>query len=125
MGDTGSDSVGPSSIGSGELAVLSLVTVRGRSMVPALRHGDRLLARRARSTTRVRAGAVVLAAWPQRPELLAVKRVVRLVPGGYWVEGDNPYGSDDSRTYGPATVRAVVVVRCWRWPPRISATLRR
>ncbi len=125
MGDMDSDSAGPSSIGAGDLAFLSLVTVRGPSMVPALRHGDRLLARRAPSTTRVRAGAVVLAAWPQRPELLAVKRVVRRVPGGYWVEGDNPHGSDDSRSYGPAQVRAVVLGRCWPWPPWIPATLRR
>lgn len=125
MGDPGSDSEAPSSIGPGELALVSLVTVRGPSMVPSLRHGDRLLARRARSTTRVRPGAVVLAAWPQRPELLAVKRVVRLVPGGYWVEGDNPHGSDDSRAYGPAQVRAVVLGRCWPWPPWIPATLRR
>ncbi len=122
---TGSDSAGPRSIGPGELAVVSVGTVRGASMVPALRHGDRLLARRARSSTRVRPGAVVLAAWPQRPELLAGKRVVRLVPGGYWVEGDNPHGSDDSRSYGPAQVRAVVLGRCWPWPPWIPATLRR
>jgi len=107
------------------LPLLSLITVRGPSMVPALRHGDRLLARRVRSATQLRAGEVVLVSWADRPGRLAVKRVVGLVPGGHWVEGDNPYGSDDSRTYGPATVRAVVVVRCWPWPPRISATLRR
>ncbi len=108
-----------------DLPLLSLVTVRGPSMIPALRHGDRLLAARHRSASRVRAGAVVLVSWADQPGLLAVKRVVRPVPGGYWVEGDNPYGSDDSRTYGAATVRAVVLCRIWPWPPRRSATLRR
>lgn len=107
------------------LPKLSMVTVRGPSMVPALRHGDRLLARRVRSAAGIRTGAVVLVGWASRPGLLAVKRVVRPVPDGYWVEGDNPYASDDSRTYGAATVQAVVVGRCWPWPPWIPATLRR
>lgn len=108
-----------------DLPLLCLVTVRGPSMTPSLRHGDRLLAARHRSASRVRAGAVVLVSWADQPGLLAVKRVVRPVPGGYWVEGDNPYGSDDSRTYGAATVRAVVLCRIWPWPPWRSATLRR
>ena len=104
--------------------MLSLVTVRGPSMVPAVRHGDRLLARRVRSGGRVHAGAVVLVTWEGQPRLVAVKRVVRALPGGHWVEGDNPFASDDSRSYGPATVLAVVLGRCWPWPPRISVTLR-
>ncbi len=106
------------------LPLLSLVTVRGPSMFPALRHGDRLLAARHRSVSPVRTGAMVLVSWADQPGLLAVKRVVRPVPGGYWVEGDNPYGSQDSRTYGAATVRAVVLCRIWPWPRR-SAHLRR
>lgn len=87
-------------------------------MVPTLRPGDRLLARRIRSAERVRSGTLVLVSWPDHPHLLAVKRVSRPVPGGYWVEGDNPYGSDDSRSYGAATVRAVVLGRCWPPPFR-------
>ena len=94
-------------------------------MVPALRHGDRLLAIRMRSRTRIRTGALVLVGWASRPGLVAIKRVVRSASGGFWVEGDNPYASDDSRTYGVATVQAVVLCRCWPWPPWISATLRR
>ncbi|MBA3338432.1 MAG: S26 family signal peptidase [Geodermatophilaceae bacterium] len=107
-----------------ELPWLMLVTVRGPSMVPTLQHGDRLLAKR-HGGLRIRPGAVVLVGWQGRPGLLAVKRVVRRVPGGHWVEGDNPSASDDSRSYGPATVRAVVLGRCWPWPPCVRATLRR
>jgi len=107
------------------MPLLALVTVRGPSMAPALRSGDRVLARRVRPPGRVRSGAVVLVAWASRPDVLAVKRVVRPVEGGCWVEGDNPYASDDSRTYGAAVVLAVVLGRCWPWPPRISANLRR
>ncbi|MDQ4037067.1 MAG: S26 family signal peptidase [Actinomycetota bacterium] len=94
-------------------------------MAPAVRSGDRLLARRVRVTARIRIGAVVVVGWAVHPGMLAVKRVVRPVGTGYWVEGDNPSASDDSRSYGPATVLAVVLGRCWPWPPRISATLRR
>ncbi|MDQ3734757.1 MAG: S26 family signal peptidase [Actinomycetota bacterium] len=110
-----------------ELPWLSLVTVRGPSMVPALHPGDRLLAVQVRrlSTAGLRPGAVVLAEWSTRPGLLAIKRVVRQTSDGYWVEGDNPYGSEDSRAYGIATVRAIVLFRCWPWPPWIRATPRR
>lgn len=121
---TGRASV-PGSRGSRDLPWVSLVTVRGPSMVPALRPGDLVLAARVRSRSWVRPRTVALVSWAGQPGLLAVKRVVRSMPGGYWVEGDNPYGSDDSRSYGVATVRAVVLVRVWPWPPRIPATLRR
>lgn len=118
----GGPTVGPGSPG---LPLLMLVTVRGPSMAPALRHGDRLLARRVRRGRRARTGAVVLVTWGDYPGLLAVKRVVRTLSGGHWVEGDNPYGSDDSRSYGPATVLAVVIARCWPRPGWVRASLRR
>lgn len=111
--------------GRDRLPLLSWVTVRGPSMAPALHAGDRLLARRIGAAARVRTGAVALVAWPNRPGLLAVKRVVGPVVGGYWVEGDNPLASADSTTLGPAIVCAVVVARCWPWPPWIRATVAR
>jgi hypothetical protein len=64
----------------------------------------------------------VLARFPARPELLVVKRVRRPVPGGYWVEGDNPLVADDSRAYGPAVVVGRVVARLWPRPGRVSAS---
>jgi phage repressor protein C with HTH and peptisase S24 domain len=87
--------------------------VRGPSMVPALRDGDALLVRR---TGRVRAGDVVVVRFPGMAGL-SVKRAVRPVEGGWWVEGDNPYGSTDSRELGPAEVVGRVVLRWW---PRLS-----
>lgn len=97
---------------------LQAVLVDGPSMLPALRPGDCLLVHGGR---RVRAGDVVVARFPSRPELLVVKRAVRPVdPGdrrGPWeVRGDNPAVQDDSRRYGPAEVLGTVVLR-W-WPPR-------
>ena len=96
-----------------------MARVTGPSMSPTVRHGDRLLVRRVRSTASVRSGDVVLARFPSRPELLVVKRVRRVVPGGYWVEGDNSLVADDSRAYGVAVVVGRVVGRVWPRPGRL------
>jgi nickel-type superoxide dismutase maturation protease len=107
--------------------VPSLVTpwvmarVSGPSMSPTVRHGDRLLVRRVDGADAVGAGDVVLARFPSRPELLVVKRVRREVPGGHWVEGDNPLVADDSRAFGPALVVGRVVGRLWPRPGRLGA----
>lgn len=93
--------------------------VTGPSMVPTVRHGDRLLVRRVDPSAAVRTGQVVLARFPSRPELLVVKRVLRPVPGGHWVQGDNPLVTDDSRAFGPAVVVGLVVARLWPRPGRL------
>jgi nickel-type superoxide dismutase maturation protease len=97
----------------------AVARVTGPSMSPTVRSGDRLLVRRVRSSAVVRPGDVVLARFPSRPDLLAVKRVRRAVPGGYWVEGDNPFVADDSRAFGPAVVLGRVVARLWPGPSRL------
>jgi nickel-type superoxide dismutase maturation protease len=101
-------------------AAWAVARVTGPSMVPTLRAGDRLLVRRVRAD-RVRPGDVVLARFPTRPDLLVVKRVRRAVDGGHWVEGDNPFVTDDSRTFGPAVVVGRVVVRLWPSPGRLPS----
>jgi signal peptidase I len=88
-------------------------------MSPTVRSGDRLLVRRVRGPGGVRAGDVVLARFPSRPDLLVVKRVRRTVPGGHWVEGDNRLVTDDSRAFGVAVVVGVVVARMWPRPGRL------
>jgi nickel-type superoxide dismutase maturation protease len=93
--------------------------VSGPSMTPTVRSGDRLLVRRVASGDPVHEGAVVLARFPARPELLVVKRVRRAVPGGHWVEGDNSLVTDDSRAFGPAVVVGRVVGRLWPRPGRL------
>lgn len=84
------------------------LAVNGHSMIPALAPGDWVLVRR---TSRTTPGAVVVVRLAGR---LMVKRAVREQDGGWWVEGDNAEASDDSRTYGVATV--VGEVR-WRYKP--------
>lgn len=85
-------------------------------MSPVLADGDVVLAR---FGARVRPGDVVLVRWPARPEQLSVKRAVRPDGAGWWVLGDNPYGSTDSRTLGPARVLGVVRARLYPRPCRL------
>jgi nickel-type superoxide dismutase maturation protease len=91
------------------------VAVAERSMEPALRPGDWLLIRR---TRRIRAGQIVLARHPGRPDMLIVKRAGRQVGGGWWLESDNPdAGAVDSRRFGAvpgALIEGRVLVRYWR-----------
>ena len=93
--------------------MIGLTTVRiiGPSMEPVLRNGETYLAF---TGVRVRDGDVVVIRNPQRPGMLSVKRVKRRDGDGWWVEGDNPKESTDSRHFGvvgPDDVVARVVVR--------------
>jgi hypothetical protein len=86
-------------------------------MVPTLRDGDRVLVRMS-APLRPPVGRVVLVELPERP--LSVKRLVSVEPGGLVrVEGDNEFGSTDSRTLGPipvGAIRGTVVLRLWPRP---------
>src|ERR1700677_4830725 len=91
------------------------VKVAERSMEPALHPGDWLLVRR---TRRIRAGQIVVARHPERPEMLIVKRAARPVDGGWWLESDNPDArAVDSRRFGAVPeplIEARVLGRYWR-----------
>jgi phage repressor protein C with HTH and peptisase S24 domain len=91
--------------------LLGIAVVRGRSMEPTLRDGDRLLVRYG---ARTRPNALVVVRLPDRP--IAVKRAERRVDGGWWLTRDNPDSGVDSWTVGPvadADVLAVVIARVW------------
>jgi phage repressor protein C with HTH and peptisase S24 domain len=91
-----------------------LAVVRGRSMRPTLRDGDRVLVRYGASP---KIGGLAVVRLPDG--VVAVKRVVRREPdGGWWVERDNPREGVDSWSAGAipdADVVARVVGRVW--PP--------
>ncbi|CAN5291872.1 hypothetical protein BH20ACT5_BH20ACT5_08070 [soil metagenome] len=89
---------------------LGRILVHGRSMTPALRPGDMLVVR---YRAPVRPGDLVVARFAALPDRLVVKRAVRPVEGGWWVQGDNGGGSDDSRRYGAAEVLGRVIWRYW------------
>ena len=96
--------------------------VRGDSMTPALRSGDRVLVLRGiHRWAPPRPGEVVLARVPAAPDLEIVKRVTarRRDPDGdrYVLLGDNPTASTDSRHFGPVP-GACLTGRVWLryWP---------
>jgi nickel-type superoxide dismutase maturation protease len=105
------------------------VAVEGTSMAPTLQPGDFLVAIR---PNRLSLGSLVVAEHPQRPGFDMVKRLVagagEIVEGRtlgsdeWWVVGDAPTTSTDSRTFGPiegAAIRGEVVARYW--PPSRAA----
>jgi phage repressor protein C with HTH and peptisase S24 domain len=96
---------------------LFAVQVRGPSMAPTLRNGDALLVWR---TARARAGDVVVARFRTRPDLLVVKRALHEQDGGWWLQGDNEFVTDDSRAFGVADVIGLVSFRYWPHPGRLS-----
>jgi signal peptidase I len=103
------------------------VEVVGKSMLPALCPGDRLLLLR----LPVRPGAVVAVIDPREPERTLLKRVaarpggeVRLPGGGrveagsgYVVLGDNPTASTDSADFGPVPARLLRGRAVYRYAP--------
>jgi len=91
------------------------VTATGLSMVPTLLPGDQLLIRRRGP---VREGDLVVVRRPDRPFLMVVKRVQRISDGRWWLAGDNPVASDDSRVFGAVSAADLVGRVVWRyWPP--------
>lgn len=93
---------------------VGLAVVRGRSMLPTLRDGDRLLVVHGAAP---RLGRLAVVRLPDG--VLAVKRVTRREPGGWWVERDNPAEGVDSWAVGavPDTdVLARVLARLWPRP---------
>jgi phage repressor protein C with HTH and peptisase S24 domain len=104
-------------VGRPAVAALRIALVRGPSMVPTLRDGDRILVRMG-PPTGAPVGRIVLVDLPGRP--LAVKRLVGVEDGGsIRVEGDNELGSTDSRSLGPqpaAAMKGVVLARLWPRP---------
>ena len=74
-------------------------------MAPGLLAGDWVVIRR---TRRVRPGAVVAFRDPRDPQRVLLKRIQRATGGGWYVLGDNPRRSTDSRHFGPVPSSAVL-----------------
>ena len=102
---------------------LGFALVRGRSMLPTLSEGDRLLVRYLPAGPAVWSldpGRLVVCVPPDRP--VAVKRLSRRGDDAWWVESDNAGEGTDSRVFGPLpdrSVIAVVVGRVWPRPSRL------
>lgn len=84
---------------------LGLYRVAGDSMAPTYRPGDVLLGWRWGAA---QANQIVVAN-VGRP---IIKRVARIDPDGYWLEGDNAAASTDSRNFGAVSrIEAVIIAK--------------
>lgn len=103
---------------------LGLAVVRGRSMEPTLREGDRLLVRYG-ALPRAGQLAVVVLPDPAGP-VTAVKRLETRAEDGWWFTRDNPREGVDSwtlgRPSGTSDVLAVVLARLWPRPRLLRRT---
>lgn len=101
----------------GRSPLWGLARIRGDSMLPTLRDGDRVLIRYG---VRPRPGQLVLARFPDGT--LVVKRATEPRPDradreAWWLLSDNPAAGVDSRHRGPIrSVVGVVRARIWPWP---------
>jgi len=93
---------------------IGMAIVRGRSMAPTLRDGDRLLVAHGAGP---RPGRLAVVRFDDG--VVAVKRLDHLSTQGWWVARDNPAEGRDSSTAGEvphAGVLAVVLARLWPRP---------
>ncbi|MFG2135957.1 nickel-type superoxide dismutase maturation protease [Streptomyces sp. NPDC048650] len=96
---------GPGGERGGPLRAFGLAEVYNPSMLPTLRPGDQLVVHYGAP---VRPGDVVVLRHPFRQDLLIVKRAVARRDGGWWVQGDNPYVTHDSREFGAVPDELVI-----------------
>ena len=91
------------------------VEVRGESMAPTLRPGDRMVAVRG---LRARPGDIVAARDPRTPSRMLIKRVAAIdADRRLYLAGDHPSASTDSRTFGSVARSDMVGRVVWRyWP---------
>ncbi len=103
----------------GTLPRLGIAIVRGRSMTPTLRDGDRLLVRYG---TTPRAGRLAVVRFSDG--VVAVKRLDHRSPSGWWVVRDNAFEGRDSWSGGAIAkdgVLALVLARIWPRPGPLRA----
>jgi nickel-type superoxide dismutase maturation protease len=77
-------------------------------MSPRLMPGDRVIARPYHGEPLQR-GAVVLLSHPRTGQRM-IKRLSHPCQGGWWVLGDNPASSSDSRHFGAVAATAIEAI---------------
>jgi nickel-type superoxide dismutase maturation protease len=92
--------------------------VSGRSMEPTLRAGDLVIVDLwSYRHRRPREGEIVLFSGTEPASAPMVKRVANRTGSAFWLLGDNPEMSDDSRRFGPVPEERLRGRLVWRyWP---------
>ena len=96
------------------MPILYFLRVQGDSMSPSLEDGQSVLAL-SPLLVGVQPGRIVAF---QRGDVLYIKRVLTREDGGWFVVGDNPSRSTDSRRFGPVPESAIRAVGVLRLTPR-------
>ena len=82
------------------------VLVEGDSMLPNLKNGDGVLIN---SDEKVAVGDIVLAKHPFKKSVNILKRISEIDENGnYFLVGDNPSESTDSRTFGALSAKHIL-----------------
>lgn len=98
--------------------VVRRVEVHGRSMLPHLQPGDRLVVIPLR---RAHPGQIVAVRHPRDSGQVLVKRVWAVGPAGVDVRGDHAAQSTDSRSFGPVAPASIVGRAVYRYFPPLRA----
>lgn len=87
-------------------------------MFPLLKTGDEVLVdARAYRKKQPAVGDIVLALHPQRPDFPIIKRITALSDDdSYFLSGDNPEESTDSRDFGTVTRKQIIGNVICRFP---------
>ena len=85
-------------------------------MSPTLEPGDWVVSIRS-SLAPPKPGRIAVLRRPDQPETILIKRLFRLEPDGWFVVGDHPARSTDSRTFGPVPPRLIKGIVAFRYAP--------
>ncbi len=80
--------------------------VEGDSMLPTLKNGDGILID---ADAKIDAGDILLAKHPFKKSVIILKRLAEIDENGnYFLVGDNPSESTDSRTFGAISAKHIL-----------------
>ena len=80
--------------------------IEGNSMLPTLKNGDAVLIA---PSAKLSVGDIVLARHPFKRSVKIIKRIGTIdAQGNYFLLGDNPAESSDSRTFGTVSVKNIL-----------------
>jgi nickel-type superoxide dismutase maturation protease len=79
--------------------------VEGSSMLPVLREGEQVVVDK---NAKIKVGDIVIARHPFKKSVVMIKRVREIdEKGNYFLLGDNPDESEDSRAFGAVSIEYI------------------